>query len=341
MKRKRKQKNRLSGKLLFAFVGALVAIVMAVTLIGSVLLMPLEEDARVQFLYVSQLVILGLLVAAFCYIIDRIIVRRILELNDAMKEVAKGNYEITVPVRSHDELSELTDCFNKMTAELKSNAFLSKDFTRYVSHEFKTPLSVIRSHAEAAQYAQSGEEANAYLETVISETDRLAGISKNIMELCRLDSTTIITKEDTFSPASQIRTVLLASQFAWGEKNITVEPELEEFEIVSNETLVFRIWENLIGNAIKFTEQNGNIAVSLKKQTDGLLFSVTDDGIGIAEGDKDKIFIPFFTGDKSHNKEGSGLGLPLTKNIVEKLGGTVAFTSEYGKGTTFTVRLPI
>lgn len=202
MRKNRQKKNGLSRKLLLAFLGALVVIVMAVTLLGAVILMPLARDVQMQALYISQLVILILIIIAFYCIIDRMIVRRIRTLNDAMKEVAKGDYEITVPDEEHDELSGLTDSFNKMTAELKSNAFLSKDFTRYVSHEFKTPLSVIRSHAEAAQYAETPKEANKYMEVVIAEADRLAEISKNIMELCRLDSTTIISKEDVFSPAS-------------------------------------------------------------------------------------------------------------------------------------------
>lgn len=120
-----------------------------------------------------------------------------------------------------------------------------------------------------------------------------------------------------------------------------MEPDVENFEIRSNESLLFRVWENLIGNAIKFTGENGNITITLKKQGNELLFSITDNGVGIAEEDKDKIFNPFFTGDKSHNKEGNGLGLPLTKNIVEKLGGEITFFSEQYKGTTFIVRLPI
>lgn len=326
---------------MLAFLGALVAVVMAVTLVGSVLLMPLEKDAAVQVMYISQLLIAVLLVIAFIYIVDRMIVRRISKLNEAMTEVARGNYEITVPVEKKDELSKLTESFNKMTAELKTNAFLSKDFTRYVSHEFKTPLAVIRSHAEAAEYSDSEEELHEYLDVVISETDRLAEISKNILELCRLDSTTIISKNDTFSPATQIRNILLSTQFDWGAKNVSIEPELEEFEIKNNETLVFRIWQNLIGNAIKFTEENGEIHISLQREENYFLFSVSDNGVGISDEDKEKIFNPFFTGDKSHNKEGSGLGLPLTKSIVEKLGGKISFTSELNKGTTFTVLLPL
>ena len=336
-----KKKNALSTKLLFVYLGALVTIVMAVTLVGAVLLIPLDKDAAIKLMYISQVIIAVLLVMAFIYIMDKMIIRRIDTLNSAMSEVARGNYEITVPVEKKDELSELTDSFNKMTTELKTNAFLSKDFTRYVSHEFKTPLAVIRSHAEAAEYSDTKEEMQEYLSVIISETDRLAEISKNILELCRLDSTTIISKNDTFSPATQIRNILLSTQFGWIAKNISIEPELEEFEIKNNETLVFRIWQNLIGNAIKFTEENGAIHISLQREENSFIFSISDNGIGISDEDKEKIFNPFFTGDKSHNKDGSGLGLPLVKSIVDKLNGEISCTSKLNKGTKFIVRLPL
>ncbi|MGN1062434.1 MAG: ATP-binding protein, partial [Candidatus Scatosoma sp.] len=272
---------------------------------------------------------------------DRLIVRRIRSLTQAVAGISQGNYDLTVPVKGNDEITELSDNFNKMTAELQANAFLSKNFARYVSHEFKTPLSVIRSYAETVQINNENTEVGEYMGIIISETDRLTEMAKTIMELCRLDSTTLIERKDVFSPAVQIRSVLLSSQIKWSEKNISVEPDLEEFEIRGNENLTFRIWQNLIGNAIKFTEENGRIAVTLKRENGSLYFTVSDDGIGIADEDKDKVFNMFFTGDKSRNKEGSGLGLPLTKTIVEKLGGEISFESERGKGTAFTVALPL
>ena len=93
--------------------------------------------------------------------------------------------------------------------------------------------------------------------------------------------------------------------------------------------------------SIPMLNENGKIEITLEKRDGNLYFAVTDDGIGIAEEDKDKIFNMFFTGDKSHNKEGSGLGLPLTKTIVEKLSGEINFSSMQGKGTTFIVTLPL
>lgn len=336
----KKKRTALSWELMLAFLKAIVVIVMAVTLLGSVFDMILGREIMINAVYISQVMILVLVIIAFYHIVNKLIVRRIQELNDAMKKVANGDYEITVDVSGNDELSTLTENFNAMSNELKMNAFLSKDFARYVSHEFKTPLSVIRNYAEITQDDTSQPETAKNMEIIISESDRLAGLSKDILELCRLDSTTIIEKKDCFSPAAQIRSVILDLQLLWGEKEIEIIPELEEFEITNNEALLFRVWQNIIGNAVKFTGRNGQISVLLKKDGGSLVCEISDNGIGISDEDKEHIFTPFYTGRRSHGKEGSGLGLSLSKKIIEKLGGTIEFQSENGRGTTFTLTVP-
>lgn len=335
-----KKRHRLSTKLILTLVGAAIGVFAAATVCGSLTFFIRDESTRLGILYIMGLVAVIVALVLFVFIINRMVVKRVGELTAAVAQISKGNYGLSVPIKGNDELTELSENFNKMAAELQANAFLSRDFVRYVSHEFKTPLSVIRSYAEAAETGADGQ-AREYMGIIISETDRLTEMTRAILELCRLDSTTLVEKNDSFSPAAQIRSVLLETQFRWGAKGITIDPELEEFTIKGNEALTFRIWQNLIGNAVKFTPGGGNIAVSLKMEDTELRFTVADNGIGIADEDKDKVFNVFFTGDKSHNKEGSGLGLPLTKTIVEKLGGTINFTSERGKGTAFTVRLPI
>lgn len=336
-----KKRHNLSKRLVLILTGTAVAVMAVATAFGSLTFLIKDENNRLGVLYITGLVAVIVTITLFVCVTDRFIVRRIRSLSDAVSEISQGNYNLTVPVKGNDEISELSENFNKMTAELQANAFLSKDFARYVSHEFKTPLSVIRSYAEAVQMNPDSAEIGEYTEIIIAETDRLTETSKTIMELCKLDSTTLVEKKDVFSPAEQIRSVLLSAQFGWREKNLCVEPELEEFKITGNESLTFRVWQNIIGNAVKFTDENGRIEISLKRRDSLLTFTASDDGIGIADEDKDRIFDMFFTGDKSRNKEGSGLGLSLTKTIVEKLGGEITFTSERGKGTTFTVTLPL
>lgn len=336
----KKNKSNLSRKLLFSFLGAIVAVVMAVTLLGSILSMFWDRETMTKIMYVSQILIFSLIILVCYRIVDKLIVQRIKELNNAMTEVAKGDFETTVEVRGNDEISKLTESFNAMSEELNMNAFLSKDFARYVSHEFKTPLSVIRNYAEITQDDLAQPETAENMEIIISEVERLNCLSKDILELCKLDSTTIIEKKERFSPAAQLRTVILDFQLLWGEKELEIIPELEEFEITSNEALLFRVWQNIVGNAIKFTERGGQISVSLSRTDDCFVCEIADNGIGISDEEKEHIFTPFYSGNRFRNKEGSGLGLSLSQKIVEKLGGTISFESELGKGTTFTVTVP-
>lgn len=338
---KKARKNLLAIELIGLLVVIMLGISMLISFMTSLFCRGQDESVFVSAMYLGNglSMVFGLVV--FFFLINTLFTKRIHNLNKTVTEIANGNYDISVNVKGYDELSVLADKINKMTVELKANVMLSKNFTRNVSHEFKTPISVVRSYAEAATLIDDKAVLEEYMNIIVAESDRLANLSKNVLELSRMDSTTIIAKEDKFLPAEQIRSAILSSQLKWTEKNISVEPELEEFEIKSNENLLFRVWQNLISNAIKFTNENGTIKINLKKQENSFLFTIEDNGIGIADEDKDKIFNPFFTGDKSHNKEGSGLGLPLVKSIVEKLGGEISFESERSKGTTFTVCLPL
>lgn len=338
---KKERKYLLAIELVGLLVILMIGVAMLVAFLTSLFCRNQGKKVLMSAMYLGNGIsmVVGLII--FFILINIFFTKRIHKLSKTVTEVANGNYDISVNVKGFDELSALADNINKMATELKANVLLSKSFTRNVSHEFKTPISVIRSYAEAAQSTDDIAALQGYMKIVIEESDRLANLSKNVLELSRMDSTTIISKEDRFLPAAQMRSILLGSQLKWSEKNITVEPDLEEFEITSNEGLLFRVWQNLIDNAVKFTEENGTIKINLKKQGDELLFTIEDDGIGISDEDKDKIFNLFFTGDKSHNKEGSGLGLPLVKSIVEKFGGKISFESDRDKGTTFTVCLPL
>lgn len=325
---------------MWLFVGTTAALLAAFTAISAIVKF-FNEKVYAQSVYVAGIVIIVLILTSFVIIVNKSVVRRVETLNDAVHKISDGNYDLTVPARGNDELTELSKNFNKMTAELRANAFLSKDFARYVSHEFKTPLAVIRSYAESVMSDGLSGETNAALNVIISETDRLAAMTGTILQLCRLDSTNAFQKNDVFYPAEQIRAELRAESVKCKEKNLSVDAELCDFEITGNENLTRHVWQNLISNALKFTNRNGNVFIRLEKIADSLVFRIKDDGIGISEEDKDKVFDMFFTGDKSHNADGCGLGLPLTKKIVEKSGGEISFTSERDKGTEFIVTLPV
>ena len=274
-------------------------------------------------------------------IVVRSIVRPIKRLSKASKEVAKGNFDVEVKVTSKDEIGQLTSDFNLMAKELKNIEFLRKDFVSNVSHEFKTPITSIKGFAKLIKSGKiSNEQLMEYCETIEKESERLSLLSSNLLKLSELDSKVIREKATVFSLDEQIRKSILILEPLWSRKNIDLDIELEEVTYGGDENLFQQVWLNLIQNAIKFTNQDGSIKVSLRK-TDGLIrIDIEDNGIGIADEDKARIFERFFKGDKSRSKDGTGLGLAIVKKIVELSNGKISFTSQLGKGTIFTVELP-
>jgi len=299
-----------------------------------------------HIIYVFPIVFGISIISLSSYVINKKVVSRILKLKDATAQVGSGNFHYLVKVKYHDELSELTDSFNKMTAELQANEFLSKDFIRNISHEFKTPLSVVKAYGELVEVESQQENIDRdslrqYSEIIRNEVDRLTLLSKSIIDISLLDSTTIIKKEDIFSPAEQIRSMLRTMQVKWSEKNIQFELDLAEDIIKNNEQMLYQLWQNLISNAIKFSPKTGKISISLKLSSQGIYFQISDQGPGIAKEEQMKIFNQFYMTDKSRNMEGSGLGLAIVSKIIEKLDGKIYLESAENEGATFKINLKL
>jgi len=290
-------------------------------------------------LFIGVMVVGFTSLALFSFAINRVIVKRIHKLNLAVKDIEKGHYEVQVDVDGNDEVSELMTNMNLMAKELHSNEYLSKEFSKNVSHEFKTPLSSIKGYAELIETGNlTKEETQEYSQIIIHEVDRLAKLSKNLLQISLLDSVNVIKQDEIYLIDEQIRSVLQLTQLEWEAKNIEFDLNLDSVEYIGNKELTFQIWQNLIANAIKFSPEKSVIRISLSKN-ENIEFEIEDHGQGISEEDQEKIFNQFFIADKSRNKSGSGLGLSITKSIVEKLGGTISFVSREKEGTTFKVIL--
>ncbi len=321
--------------LVFFFISALMRIIIA--LLEGV---PFYELIGSGWFFLAMMAMGFTSLSLFALSVEMIIVKRIKKLNAAIIDIEKGDYEVAIEVKGSDEIATLAENIRLMANELKANEYLNKDFARNVSHEFKTPLSSIKGYAELIEMGGlSAAETGEYSGIIIHEIDRLAKLSRDLLQISLLDSVNIIRKDDTFSIDEQIRNVLQLMQLEWESKNIEFDLDLDELAMTAgNRELTFQIWQNLIANAIKFTSEGGKIAISLHEK-DGIRFEIRDSGIGIGTEDQKKIFTQFFVTDKARNQSGSGLGLSITKKIVEKLGGTISFESHLDIGTTFVVVL--
>ena len=163
-------------------------------------------------------------------------------------------------------MEELSESFNKMTQELSSIQTFRSDFINNFSHEFKTPIVSIRGFAKLLKEGDlTEEERQEYLDIIISESERLADLSTNVLNLSKYESIEIVSDVKPFRIDEQIRRTLVLLESKWEKKDLDMNVELEEIVYNGNAELLQLIWINLLDNAIKFTKNNGNIQIRLSK----------------------------------------------------------------------------
>lgn len=293
----------------------------------------------VVLLAVSSLI--GTLLSAFW---GKLHLRPMKKLSDATGEVKKGNFKVQVEkdgIPSETEMGRLIDNFNEMVRELDGIELFRNDFINNFSHEFKTPIVSIRGFAKELQFGDlDPAQRQEYARIIAEESDRLAKLSINVLELSRLENQSIVTDKTSFYLDEQLRQCILLQEAAWSKKELEIIPELDEVQFFGNEELLAHIWMNLIGNAIKFTPACGMVRVRLEATDGEVTVQVSDTGMGMSEDVMNHIFEKFYQGDPSHSRSGYGIGLTMAARAATLCGGRIAVESRLGEGSTFTVTLP-
>ncbi len=278
-------------------------------------------------------------------------VKRINRLRNATKEVTNGNFDVQLSVNDKDEFDELADDFNKMTnslkesrAEIEEQENRRRQFMADASHEMRTPLTTINGLLEGLEYnaIPENQRENA-IKLMKNETERLIRLVNENLDYEKIRTNQIsmvIKKFDGTETLKNIVAQLEAKAEAAGNQLILEAPE--QLDVYADYDRFVQIMVNIIQNAIQFTE-NGTITVTLKKGYLETIIKVTDTGIGMSEQQMKSIWDRYYKVDPSrkNTKYGeSGLGLPIVQQLVRLHKGKLDVTSELGKGTTFTVKLP-
>ncbi len=265
------------------------------------------------------------------------------ELSDATKQIAAGNFDISITcAHKKGGPRRLANDFNLMAQELKANEYLRKDFISNVSHEFKTPLSIISGYAELLDGDEiSDKDRHEYSVTIQKESKRLIKLTGDLLSLSRLDHQKIQEKAVPFRLDEQIRQAVLLFSPEWSAKSIAMDVDIPSLVYVGNEALLAQVWSNLIDNAIKFTGEDGLVCIWARAQNGVVTVKISDNGEGMSEQTQARIFEQFYQGDSSHAVEGHGLGLALVKKILDVSGGSIFVTSKSGSGTNFVITLPM
>lgn len=328
------------ASIVFIIMAASMLIVFLVNVMFYVFRSANHEAIRAPLIsFAVACIVVGTIISA---IFSRVPLKPIREIILATDKLAAGDFSARINLTGPGELVNLNKSFNHMAEALGSVELLRADFVNNFSHEFKTPIVSISGFAKILKWQiLTEEERGEYLDIIISESDRLAALATNILNLSQIENQIILSDVARFNITEQIRRVIALLENRWGEKHIEPVFDVDEFYISGNEEMLNQVWINILDNAIKFSPEYSQITIQIGQLNGKIKVSISDEGEGISENAIKHIFDKFYQSDTSHATKGNGLGLTLARRIVELHKGTIMVERTGEIGTTFTVDLPI
>ena len=265
-------------------------------------------------------------------------------ITDAAERIMQGDFSVRIPsihAAGMEGFEQIGTAVNAMAQELSGIETLRTDFIANVSHEMKTPLSVMQNYGTLLQAPDLTEEKRIeYAKGVTDASRRLAEMMTNILKLNRLENQKIFSEATEFDLGEQICECLLQFENVWEKENIEIETDIaENVTVKADAELLSLVWSNLFSNAFKFTESGGMVSVSLVADEHHAIVKVQDNGCGMTPEVGAHIFEKFYQGDTSRATQGNGLGLPLVKRVLDIMQGEISVESAIGKGSIFTVKI--
>jgi signal transduction histidine kinase len=309
--------------------------------------------ARVNRTLVLGAIVVGIGALIVGGVLAGALTRPLRELTTAAREIARGNLEQKVRVRSQDELGALAGAFNQMSAELARARDLRRQMTADIAHDLRTPLSVILGHAEALRDGVLPTTPET-LALIHDEAQHLNRLVEDLRTLSLAEAGELTLVRRPTSPGELVERVAAAHQPRARQQNVTLRAEVEPHvpDVDVDPDRMMQVLNNLLDNALRHTPPGGSVVCRVTSDTRHatrhpslVTFSVSDSGPGIAPEDLPRLFDRFYRADKARARStaqgGSGLGLAIAKSIVEGHGGSIRAESRPGQGARFFVELPI
>ena len=280
-----------------------------------------------------------LVAAAFAWYSSRRITTPVLQLSAAADEVAHGNYDVDVPSGGAGEIGVLSERFGEMASRLAETEELERNFLMTVSHELRTPLTAIRGHVGALRegVVTDDELREASLTVIAAEAERLERLVGDVLDLAKLDAHRFTVLQEEVDMERLVDRAYVTFSEEARRRGIDYRRELEAKPvIVSDGDRVLQIITNLLSNAFRWTPDGGRVELELSATDGSVYVSIGDSGPGIAPSERERIFRPFW----SRGGGGTGLGLPIARELAAALGGRISLESSAEQGSRFELMLP-
>jgi signal transduction histidine kinase len=295
-----------------------------------------------QFLFV------GAVAATVSLVVARLMAKGMTQplrdMASAARRMETGDYSVRVQTRSRDEVGRLAAAFNRMSGELDDLEQSRRDLVANVSHELKTPITAIRAHLEnLLDGVQPPEPAT--LEVMLGQVERLGRLVDQLLELSKLESGELPLRIEELSLSPFVDELISEIDVARGGRGVVVTNDVPADlpSLTADRERLHQALFNLVDNAIRFTPEGGRVSVSARRENGSIGIAVTDTGSGIPPEHLPRLFERFYRADPARSREdgGTGVGLAIARSVVEAHGGTIRAESEPGRGSTFTVDLPV
>lgn len=290
-----------------------------------------------QYLYLAIIVILIALVVAI-FLANRIS-QPIVKMKNEANKLAQGDYNAKFETNSFSEINDLASTLDDATEKLSKVNDLRKDLVANVSHDIKTPLTMIKAYAEMIKDISGDDptKRNEHLDVILKETEYLDKLVGDMSELSKLQSGVIEINRDNFDLKDCVDKVVLLLKQALYEKKIKLKLDLQESFVYADEIKISQVIYNFLSNAIKYSDDKSRITIRLKNDEEKTRLEVIDNGSGISQEALPYIWDRYYKVDKNFNRSvnSTGLGLAIAKAILEAHKASYGVESEQGKGSTF------
>ncbi|MCM3747101.1 HAMP domain-containing histidine kinase [Paenibacillus pasadenensis] len=267
---------------------------------------------------------------------------------DALRQIASGDFQVEIklpePWDDRNHFNHLVRGINDMAADLGRMEIMRQEFISNVSHEIQSPLTSISGFAQALKDdSLPPDQRKRYLDIIEQESIRLSRLSDNMLRLASLDSEHHPFHPRTFRLDRQLQQAMLSLEPLWSAKNQEIGMDAEPLEVEADDDLLRQVWTNLLHNAVKFTPEGGAISIKLRSRGSDAVVEVENSGAGIPADSLPFIFDRFYKVDPSRTRKGggSGLGLSISRKIMQMHGGSISAASEEGAVTVMTAVLPL
>lgn len=290
-----------------------------------------------QYLYIAVIVIfIALILAMF---LARRISQPIVKMKDEANKLAQGNYDVSFKTNSFSEINDLASTLDDATDKLSKVNDLRKDLVANVSHDIKTPLTMIRAYAEMIKDISGDDpkKRNEHLDVILQETEYLNKLVTDMSELSKLQSGVIEVRKDNFDLKECTNNVVLLLSRVITEKNIQLILDLDDCVVYADEIKISQVIYNFLSNALKYSDNDARIAVRIRDSEDMVRFEVEDNGPGISEEALPYIWDRYYKVDKNFNRSvnSTGLGLAIAKAILEAHKARYGVESRLNEGSKF------